>query len=61
VARGGRGAKNKAAVTVARKHAVLMHALWQSGSDYKPQRRKTPPQCKAMQSISSAMPQAQAA
>jgi hypothetical protein len=33
LAHGGRGAKNKAAVAAARKLAVLMHALWQSGSD----------------------------
>jgi transposase len=61
VARGGRGAKNKAAVAVARKLAVLMHALWQSGSEYEPQRRKTPPQGKAMLSTSPAVPQAKAA
>ena len=37
-ARGGRGAKNKAVVAVARKLAVLMHALWRSESDYQPVR-----------------------
>jgi hypothetical protein len=37
-ARGGRGAKKKAVVATARKLAVLMHALWRKGSDYKPLR-----------------------
>lgn len=37
-ARGGRGAKNKAVVAVARKLAVLMHALWNRESDYQPVR-----------------------
>lgn len=42
-ARGGRGAKNKAVVAVARKLAVLMHALWRSERDYQPVRaRQTP-------------------
>lgn len=39
-ARGGRGAKNKAVVAIARKLAVLLHALWQSGSDYQPVRTR---------------------
>lgn len=39
-ARGGRGAKNKAVVAVARKLAVLMHALWRSESDYQPVRQR---------------------
>lgn len=34
-ARGGRGAKKKAVVAIARKLAVLMHALWTKKSDYK--------------------------
>jgi len=37
-ARGGRGAKKKAVVAIARKLAVLMHALWTKESDYKPLR-----------------------
>ncbi len=37
-ARGGRGAKKKAVVAVARKLAVLMHALWRKDADYKPLR-----------------------
>lgn len=40
--RGGRGAKQKAIVAVARKLAVLMHALWTSGNDYQPIRAATP-------------------
>lgn len=32
--RGGRGAKNKAVIAVARKLAVLLHALWSNQSDY---------------------------
>ena len=38
--RGGRGAKKKAVVATARKLAVLMLALWQSGRDYEPVRQK---------------------
>lgn len=41
-ARGGRGAKRKAVVAIARKLAVLMHALWTSGSDYQAIRQPTP-------------------
>jgi transposase len=36
--RGGSRAKKKAVVAIARKLAVLMHALWASGSDYRPVR-----------------------
>jgi transposase len=34
--RGGKGARNRAAVAVARKLAVLMHRLWITGEDYRP-------------------------
>lgn len=36
VARGGHGAKSRAAVAVARKLAVLLHRLWVSGHEYEP-------------------------
>lgn len=36
--RGGRGAKKKAIVAVARKLAVVMLSLWKSGEDYRPLR-----------------------
>ena len=36
VERGGKGAKHKAAVAVARKLAILLHKLWISGEDYQP-------------------------
>lgn len=36
VARGGRGAKRKAVVAVARKLAVLLHRLWSTGEEYQP-------------------------
>ena len=36
--RGGRGAKNRAVVAVARKLAVLLHKLWVSGEPYDPLR-----------------------
>jgi transposase len=36
IARGGRGARKKAAVAVARKLAVLMHVLWSGGDVYDP-------------------------
>lgn len=39
VERGGRGAKKKAVVAVARKLAVVMLAVWQSGADYEPIRK----------------------
>ena len=34
--RGGKNAKRRAVVAVARKLAVLMHHLWQSGAAYDP-------------------------
>ena len=37
-ARGGKNAKKRAVVAVARKLAVLLHALWKNGADYQPQR-----------------------
>jgi len=37
--RGGRGAKNKAAVATARKLAVVMLAIWQKQVDYEPERQ----------------------
>lgn len=36
IARGGRGAKKRAVVAVARKLSVLLHRLWVSGEDYDP-------------------------
>jgi transposase len=39
--RGGRYAKQRAAVAVARKLAVLMHQLWVSGAGYEPVRQST--------------------
>ena len=39
-ARGGKSAKNKAAVAVARKLATLLHHLWASGDDYEPLRNQ---------------------
>lgn len=36
--RGGRGAKKKAVVAVARKLAVVMLAIWQQGGEYQPHR-----------------------
>lgn len=38
--RGGKGAKKKAIVAVARKLAVVMLSLWKSGEDYQPLRAK---------------------
>jgi transposase len=35
-ARGGKGARKRAAVAVARKLAVLMHRIWITGEDYRP-------------------------
>jgi transposase len=43
IARGGRAARKKAAVAVARKLAVLLHRLWVSGERYEPLRGVTPP------------------
>ena len=37
--RGGKNAKQRAAVAVARKLAVLLHGLWVSGEVYKPLRQ----------------------
>ncbi len=37
-ARGGKNAKKRAVVAVARKLAVLLHALWKHATDYQPQR-----------------------
>jgi hypothetical protein len=39
--RGGKNAKKRAAVAVARKLAVLLHRLWVSGEAYEPLRRGT--------------------
>jgi len=39
--RGGKNAKKRAVVAVARKLAVLLHALWRSGQQYEPKRRQT--------------------
>lgn len=36
VGQGGKGAKKRAAVAVARKLAVLLHRLWVTGEDYQP-------------------------
>jgi transposase len=35
-ARGGKNAKRRAVVAVARKLAVLLHRLWKNGEEYKP-------------------------
>jgi len=40
-ARGGKAAKRRAAVAVARKLAVLLLALWKSGEDYEPLRSQS--------------------
>ena len=40
-ARGGKKAKKRAAVAVARKLAVLLHRLWISGAEYEPLRHST--------------------
>lgn len=37
--RGGKSAKKRAVVAVARKLAVLLHRLWSSGEDYEPNRK----------------------
>lgn len=39
--RGGRTAKRRAVIAVARKLAVLLHALWRSGEVYEPTRNQT--------------------
>jgi len=41
-ARGGKNAKKRAVVAVARKLAVLLHRLWLTGEVYEPLRQKTP-------------------
>lgn len=41
--RGGKNAKKRAAVAVARKLAVLLHRLWVSGEVYEPLRHARPP------------------
>lgn len=38
--RGGKNAKKRAVVAVARKLAVLLHALWRSGAEYEPKRKQ---------------------
>lgn len=38
--RGGKNAKKRAVVAVARKLAVLLHALWRNGKEYEPKRKK---------------------
>jgi len=40
-ARGGKNAKKRAVVAVARKLAVLLHSLWLSGEAYEPLRQAT--------------------
>jgi transposase len=42
-ARGGKAAKKRAAVAVARKLAVLLHRLWLTGAAYQPLRNATAP------------------
>jgi hypothetical protein len=39
--RGGKAAKKRAVVAVARKLAVLLHRLWVTGEDYEPLRNAT--------------------
>jgi len=46
-ARGGKNAKRRAVVAVARKLAVLMHHLWKSGDEYDPFNKNTNKQKKA--------------
>ena len=41
-ARGGKNAKKRAVVAVARKLAVLLHRLWVSGENYEPLRHSQP-------------------
>lgn len=38
--RGGKNAKKRAVVAVARKLAVLLHALWRNGQQYEPKRKQ---------------------
>jgi transposase len=46
-ARGGKGAKKKARVAVARKLAVLLHHLWVTGEVYEPLRQSQTPRLEA--------------
>jgi hypothetical protein len=43
-ARGGKNAKRRAIVAVARKLAVLLHSLWSTGEVYEPLRHHPEPQ-----------------
>jgi transposase len=45
--RGGKNAKKRAVVAVARKRAVLMHKLWVTGEVYEPLRKVIPTQAEA--------------
>jgi hypothetical protein len=47
-ARGGKGAKRKAVVAVARKLAVLLHHLWATGEVYQPLRNHPAPVLEAI-------------
>ena len=44
-ARGGKSAKKRAVIAVARKLAVTLLALWKSGADYQPQPLALPANC----------------
>lgn len=46
-ARGGKAAKKKAVIAVARKLSVLMLTLWRQGSDYEPLRSQQRPEAKS--------------
>lgn len=45
MARGGRGARSRAVVAVARKLSVLLHHLWVSGEAYDPLRNSDSQRC----------------
>jgi transposase len=45
--RGGKNAKKRALVAVARKLAILLHRLWVTGEEYEPLRNSQPPQAQA--------------
>ena len=47
-ARGGKNAKKRAVVAVARKLAVLLHSLWVTGEVYEPLRHNAPPKSRAV-------------
>jgi hypothetical protein len=47
-ARGGKNAKKRAVVAVARKLAVLLHSLWVTGEVYEPLRNNAPPKSRAV-------------